>query len=71
MKAAAAKAAISALNMAARTTGHGSEVRVTFTPGELPSATRREDVASYCADWSDAVGTAQAMRQHAATHGVR
>lgn len=57
-------AAIKALGLAARYSAEFGEYRVTYTPADVPSAERREALASYTPDAADALGTARAMREH-------
>jgi len=59
-------AAIRALGMAARYSAEFAEWRVTFPASEMPDAERREAVACYCSDNSDALDNARAMRAHKA-----
>lgn len=64
-------AAIRAAGMAARYSAEFGEWRVTFTADDMPSAERREAVASYTDDAQDALDTARAMRAHAERHGFQ
>ncbi len=54
-------AEIRALDMSVRI--DQGEWRVTFPPHDMPDAKRREDVAAYCYDASDAIDTARVMRE--------
>jgi hypothetical protein len=55
-------AAIRAVGMAARYSAEFGEWRVTFPAAEMPDPERREAVACYCNDNSEALDNARAMR---------